>query len=261
MRSRGETVTHPAVTNSKASSARSASAVFAQLSSRAGSSEKGAVVAKHRAGEGRPACRAQTLPDNVSHEERDGFVWAFRDEVEVPAHTFRCRKERRGELDAGPAGQLRRCQGIADRAQVIELTLVGEQPPEQPANDVLVNLRFGSQPLDERAQIPLAAVKLLRLSSELSKLPARLRRLVAKARDLQLLLAGLRTKPSEVRSAADRSSVTGQRVRRRGGVGVRARIGGSMRGNLPTADFQALVQSSSAIQAAPLASDISASSR
>jgi hypothetical protein len=45
MWSRGETATHPTVTNSRTSSAPSTRAVFAQLSSRAGSSEKGAVVA------------------------------------------------------------------------------------------------------------------------------------------------------------------------------------------------------------------------
>jgi len=76
--------------------------------------------------------------------------------------------------------------------------LVGEQPLEQPANHVLVNSRFASQPLDESAQIPLAAVMLLRFNSKIGELTARVRRLVAKSRDLQLLLTGLSTKPSEL---------------------------------------------------------------
>jgi hypothetical protein len=40
--------------------------VFAQLSSRAGSSEKGAVVANTVRMNAAPACRAQTLADHVA---------------------------------------------------------------------------------------------------------------------------------------------------------------------------------------------------
>ena len=76
--------------------------------------------------------------------------------------------------------------------------LVGEQPHEQPANHVLVNSRFASQPLDESAQIPLAAVMLLRFNSKVGELTARFCRVVTKSRDLQLLLTGLSTKASEL---------------------------------------------------------------
>jgi hypothetical protein len=153
---------------------------------------------KHRANERRPACRLQALADHVPHDQCRRFAWPLRDEVEVSAHSLRCRKERRGELDAGSAGQLGRCQCIANGAQVVELTLVGEQPLEQPVNHVIVNSRFTSQALDESAQIAVAAVKLLRLNSKLGKFTTRLRRRVAKSRDLLLLLAGLSTKPSEL---------------------------------------------------------------
>jgi hypothetical protein len=90
---------------------------------------------------------------------------AFCDEVEVPAHALRRRKERRGEIDARPAAQLGWGQGLADPAQVVELELVHSEPLEQAGDHVLVNLRFASQPLDENAQVQLAAVKLSRLGS------------------------------------------------------------------------------------------------
>jgi hypothetical protein len=125
-------------------------------------------------------------------------MWPFRDEVEVPAHSLRRRKERCGEIDARPGGQLGRCQGIADRAQVVELKLVGSQPLEQAANHVLVNPRFASQPLEQIAQVQLAAVKLSRLRSKLGNFTARLLRLLAKSCDLDLLLAGLRAQPSKL---------------------------------------------------------------
>ena len=76
--------------------------------------------------------------------------------------------------------------------------LVGEQPLEQPGNHVVVNSGFASQPLDERAQSPLAAVMLLRFNSKVGELTARFRRVVAKSRDLELLLTGLSTKASEL---------------------------------------------------------------
>ncbi|HEX5973979.1 MAG TPA: hypothetical protein VFY57_02360, partial [Rubrobacteraceae bacterium] len=80
----------------------------------------------------------------------------------------------------------------------VELMLVGEQPLAQLGNHVLVKSRFGSQPFDERAQIPLAAAMLLRLNSEVGELTARLRRLVAESRDLEIMLTGLSAKPSEL---------------------------------------------------------------
>lgn len=58
--------------------------------------------------------------------------------------------------------------------------------------------RFAAQPLDESAQIPLAAVMLLRLNSKIGELTARIRSLVSKSRDLQLLLTGVSTKASEL---------------------------------------------------------------
>jgi hydrogenase maturation factor len=97
-----------------------------------------------------------------------------------------------------PAAQLRRCQGIADRAQVVELELVRGEPREQAGDHVLVHSRFASPPLDEIAQVELAAMKLFRLSSQLGKFTARRRRLVTKSCDLDLLLAGLSTKPSKL---------------------------------------------------------------
>jgi hypothetical protein len=115
-----------------------------------------------------------------------------------PAHSLTRRKERRGEIDARPAGQFGRCQGIPDRAQVVELELVGSQPLPQAPNHVFVNSRFASQPLDEIVQGQLAAMKLSRLSSQLGKFTARLRRLVAKSRDLGLVLACLSAKPSKL---------------------------------------------------------------
>jgi hypothetical protein len=54
------------------------------------------------------------------------------------------------------------------------------------------------QPPDESAQVQLAAVKLSRLSSELGKLTTRCCRLVAKSRDLDILLTGLSTKPNKL---------------------------------------------------------------
>src|SRR5512134_3501110 len=99
-------------------------------------------------------------------------MWPFCDEVEVPAHALRRRKERRGEIEARPVARLGRCQSIADRAQVVELELVRGQPLEQPDNHVVVNSRFASQPLDESGQIPLAPVELVRLNSQLGKLTA-----------------------------------------------------------------------------------------
>ena len=67
-----------------------------------------------------------------------------------------------------------------------------------PGNHVLVNARFALQPPDESAQGLLAAVELSRLCSELGELTARRCRLVAKAQDLDILLAGLGAKPSKL---------------------------------------------------------------
>jgi hypothetical protein len=119
-------------------------------------------------------------------------------QIEVPADPLRCRKERCGQIDARPAGQLGRRQSIADRAQVVELELIRSKPLEQAGNDVLVNSRFALQPLNQKVQVRLAAVELSRLSSQLGKFTARLCRLVAESRDLDVLLAGLRAKPGQL---------------------------------------------------------------
>jgi hypothetical protein len=125
-------------------------------------------------------------------------VWPFCDEIEVPAHSHRCRKKRRGEIDPRAARELGRCKRISDRAQIVELALVRGQPLEQPGNDVLLKARVVPQPLDESSQIPVAAVKLVRLSSQLREFTARLCRLVAKPRDLELLLTRYSTKPRQL---------------------------------------------------------------
>jgi hypothetical protein len=121
-------------------------------------------------------------------------VWPVCHEVEVPTHSIRCRKERCGQIDTRPTGQLGRRQSIADRAQVVEFEPIRSEPLEQAGDHVLVNSRFALQPANESAQVRLAAVELSRLSSQLGKLC----RLVAKARDLDVLLAGLSTKPGKL---------------------------------------------------------------
>jgi hypothetical protein len=140
-------------------------------------------------------------------------VWPFCEEVEVPAHSVRCREERCGEIDARPAGQLGRCQGIADRAQVVELELVRSEPLEQAGNHVLVNSRFASQQLDDIAQVQLAAVELSRLSSQLGKFPTRLCRLVPKSRVSTTCSPALARSRASSRSTADGSSVTSSSLR------------------------------------------------
>jgi hypothetical protein len=192
-------VTHPTVTNSRSSSSvRSTRALFAQLSSRVGSSEKGGCGREHGADERRSACRSQTLADHVTDDQCGGVVRPFRNEVEVAAHSLGCRNERGVDVNARPTGQLGRCQGIADRPQVVELELVRGQPLELPVNNLLANSRFASQPLDESAQSTLAAAMLVRLDSEPSNLIGRLRRLVAKPRDLAHLVTRFSPKPSEL---------------------------------------------------------------
>ncbi len=59
-------------------------------------------------------------------------------------------------------------------------------------------MNFASQPLDQIAQVQLAALKLSRHSSQLSKFTARLPRLLAKSCDLDRLLAGLGAQPSKL---------------------------------------------------------------
>jgi hypothetical protein len=76
----------------------------------------------------------------------------------------------------------------------VELELVRSELLYEAENHVLVDSGFGLQPRDESAQGLLAAVKV----SQLSKFTARLCRLVAKARDLSLLLARRSTKPGKL---------------------------------------------------------------
>ena len=96
-----------------------------------------------------------------------------------------------------PVGDLGRRESIADRAQVVELELVRGELLEQPGDHVLVDPRLGSQPRHESAQVQLPAVKRAGLGPQLGKLIARLFRLVAKPRNLDLLLACLGTQPGQ----------------------------------------------------------------
>jgi hypothetical protein len=78
------------------------------------------------------ASACATFADHISYDRCRGIVWPFCHEVEVPAHSLRCRKERGGEIEARPTGQLGRREGIPERTQIFERALVRGQRSSSP---------------------------------------------------------------------------------------------------------------------------------
>ena len=111
------------MTNSLPVPARSVRAVFAQLSSRAGSSENGAVAANAVRTNAARRAGVHAVADDVADDQDGGVLRPLGHEVEVAADVLGGGQERRGELQAGALGQLGRGERVADRAQVLELVL------------------------------------------------------------------------------------------------------------------------------------------
>ena len=141
---------HAAVTKSALVPARSTSAVLAQLSRRHGSSENGAVAANAVLTNAarRAACRP--WPDDVADDQQGGLLRPLGHEIEVAADLLGGGHERRGQLQAGALGQLRRGERVADRAQVLELVLGHREAPSQLRELVVAHLRLPAQALDQR---------------------------------------------------------------------------------------------------------------
>jgi hypothetical protein len=116
---------------------------------------------ERRAHERRPASGL----DAVADDQHGGIPRPLDHQIEVAADMLgRRRRERRGELQPGTLRQLRRREGIADRAQVIQLSLHRLQAPAQRGDIPRVQRRLSPQPCDQRlltvlALLPLAACR------------------------------------------------------------------------------------------------------
>jgi hypothetical protein len=89
------------------------------------------------AGEGRAPRGGQTVPNDVANDQHGGVLRPFGHEVEVSADALRRGQDRRGELHARALRKLGWRQRIADRAEILELELVGLKPIAQVCQVVL----------------------------------------------------------------------------------------------------------------------------
>ena len=92
----------------------------------------------------------QAVPDDVADHQQGRVLRPFGHQVEVAADLIGGRHERRRELEARTLGQLRRREGVADRAQILELVLGAREPSAQRRELVVAHLRLAAQPLDQR---------------------------------------------------------------------------------------------------------------
>ena len=86
------------------------------------------------------ARRLQAVPDDVADDQHGGVLRSFGHEIEVAADLLGGGHERRGQLQAGALGQLRRRERVADRAQVLELVLGHREAQSQLRELVVAHL-------------------------------------------------------------------------------------------------------------------------
>ena len=136
---------------------------------------------ERRSHERRASRRLDAVAHDVADGQHRGVVGPVGHQVEVPADPlFGGGQERRGHLQAGTFGQLRRRQRVADRAQILQLVLGGLERAVQRARSssrtftswrrraIRVSWRCSRRPISRRSRSRAAASECSRRTSSLS---------------------------------------------------------------------------------------------
>jgi 3',5'-cyclic AMP phosphodiesterase CpdA len=115
---------------------------------------------ERRPHERRAAPGLHSVADHVAHDQQRGVLRPFGDQVEVAADLIGGGHERRGQLQAGPPGQLGRGESVPDRSQIRQLVLGGLELLAQRTELLVAQLGLPAKLRDQRLLALLARVQI-----------------------------------------------------------------------------------------------------